>query len=54
MTAQQTSNRTHPSNLTRRGFLAKSCLAASALGVQDAVAKPQSAIAVGTARCGRD
>ncbi len=44
MTTQQTSSSTRPRNLSRRGFLAKSCLAASALGVQDAIGNPQSAI----------
>jgi 8-amino-3,8-dideoxy-alpha-D-manno-octulosonate transaminase len=43
MTAQQISNSTHPRNLSRRGFLAQTCLAASALRVRAAAAKSQSA-----------
>ena len=42
MTAQQTSNITHPRNLSRRGFLAQTCLAASALRVHAATTNPPS------------
>jgi 8-amino-3,8-dideoxy-alpha-D-manno-octulosonate transaminase len=43
MTARQISNGIHPRNLSRRGFLAQTCLAASALRVHAAAAKSQSA-----------
>ncbi len=44
MTAQPTCDSILPRTLSRRGFLAKGCLAASALGTEGARANPQSAI----------
>ena len=42
MTPQQNSRNVHPRNLSRRGFLAQTCLAASALRVPAALANSQS------------
>ncbi len=44
MTAHQDPNAAHPQSLSRRGFLAKSCLAASALQAPAALANPQSEV----------
>ena len=44
MTAQQISNSVHPRKFSRRGFLAQTCLAASAMRAHAAAANPQSAI----------
>jgi 8-amino-3,8-dideoxy-alpha-D-manno-octulosonate transaminase len=44
MTAQPISDNTLPRKLSRRGFLAKSCLAASVLGAEGTIANPQSEV----------